>query len=238
MKSLTLESFVSSEEDIEINQYRILSGLKEFRTEFNRNKLYPSLSELVFLSSQLEEILHKKSNLNVALPKGIKGGSPAKNVFVEIVDDAVERKDYLINLIEWALPIFKDVIHEAYILYDFIDESVNIKEIGISPLYKNEGYMLVQDNENSRLQIYRYECADYSSNSKPFYSLKTKFIDAARPINFSGSVEYLKLELSKKYQDRSNIAAFLCETELDFPYNESIFPIAKRKLLGYLSDLL
>ncbi len=238
MKSLSLESFVSSEADIEINQYRILSGLKEFRAEFNKNKLYPSLSELVFLSSQLEEVLNKKSNLNVALPKGIKGGMPSKNVFIEIADDVVEKKDYQYNLIEWALPIFKDIIHEAYILYDFVDESINIKEIGLSPIYKDEGFMFVSDNENSKLNIYRYECADYSTNSKPFFSLKAKYLESARPINFSGSAEFLKMELCKRYQERSNIAAYLCETDLDFPFNETIFPIAKRKLLGYLSDLL
>ncbi len=238
MKSLTLDSFISSEEDIEINQYRILSGLKEYTREFHRNKLYPSLSELVFLSSQLEEILHKKSSVKLSLPKGIKGGISQKNVFVEIVDENTEGKNYHFDLIDWAIPIFKDLIHEAYILYDFIDESIKIKDVGVSSLYLDEGYMFVQDNENSKLQIYQYECSDYSSNSKPFYSLKTKFIESANLAKYPGQAEYLKSALIQKYNLQSNISVFHCTTELDFPYNESIFPVAKRKLLGYLTDLL
>lgn len=238
MKPLTLESFISSEEDIEINQYRILSGLKEYSKEFNRNKLYPSLSDLVFLSSQLEEVLHKKSNISLPLPKGIKGGISPKNVFIEIVDENTEGKNYQFELIDWALPIFKDLIHEAYILYDFIDESIKITDVGVSSLYLDEGCMFVQDNENSRLQIYQYECLDYSSNSKPFYSLKTKFIESANQIKYPGQAEYLKSVLVKKYNLQSNISVFHCKTELDFPYNESVFPITKRKLLGYLTNLL
>ncbi len=238
MKSLTLDSFIASDEDIEINQYRILSGLKEFSSSFNCNKLYPSLSNLIFLSSQLEEVLHKKSNVSLSLPKGIKDGKYAKNAFVELVDENPEDKNYMFDLIEWALPIFKDLIHEAYILYDFIDESIEINDIGISSLYKNEGYMFVQDNQSSMLRIFQYECSDYSTDSKPFYSLKTKFVDSANPINYPGQAEYIKSILVKKYNLHPNVSAFHCKTELDFPFSETIFPIAKRKLLGYISDLI
>lgn len=238
MKSLTLDSFISSDEDIEINQYRILSGLKEYSNEFNRNKLYPSLSELVFLASQLEQVLHKKSSLSLTLPKGIKGGTPGKDVFVELVEENAEKKNYLFDLIDWAIPVIKELIHEAYILYDYVDESIKISRVGISSLFKNEGYMFVQDNKNSKLHIYRYECADYSTSNKPFYSLKTKYIESAQPITHRSQAEYLKSELVRKFQIPANTTVFLCATDSDFPYSESVFPIAKRKLLGLLSDLL
>ncbi len=235
MKSLNLDSFISKETDIEKNQYRILSGLKEFRLEFNLNKLYPSLSELVYLSSQLEEVSDRKGNFNIPLPKGIKGKSKDKNIFIEIVDQQNIQKDYLFDLINWTIPLIKNLIDEAYILYNFVEDNMEIIEVGVRPVFKNEGYLLVPDHSNNILKIFRFENSIYSSDARPFHSLKTHFIQNSKPLNFSGAEEFVKLELIKKYNEKPNVATYLCNTELDFPFDETIFPIAKRKLLDYLS---
>ncbi|MCL5029719.1 MAG: hypothetical protein M1480_11970 [Bacteroidetes bacterium] len=235
MKTLNLDSFISKETDIEKNQYKILSGLKEYRLEFNLNKLYPSLSELVYLSSQLEEIFDRKGNISIPLPKGIKGKTKDKNIFIEIVEQQKDQKDYLYDLINWAIPLIKNLIDEAYILYNFVEDNMEIIEVGVKPVFKNEGYLLVPDNIQNVLKIYRYESSIYSSEVRPFHSLKTSFIQNSKQLNFSGAEEFVKLELIKKYKDKPNIATYLCNTELDFPFDETVFPIAKRKLLDHLS---
>ncbi len=236
MKYLNIDSFVSKEDDIELNQYKILSGLKDYRSEFNKNRLYPALSELVYLSSQLEEILERKSSPGLPLPKGIKNSRNDKNVFVEVITQAKEQKEYFFELIEWALPVIKGMIDEAYILYNFVDENMEIEEVGVRPVLKNEGYILVPDVQHALLQIHRYECSTYSSGETPFHSLKTRFIQTAPALNFSSESEFVKIELVKKYRDRPNIAAYLCNNDLDFPFNETVFPVAKRKLLDYITD--
>ncbi len=235
MKTLNLDSFISKETDIEINQYKILSGLKEYRSEFNLNKLYPSLSELVYLSAQLEEVFDKKNNISIPLPKGIKSKAKDKNIFIEIIEQPSEQKEYLYDLIRWSIPLIKNLIDEAYILYNFVEDNMEIFEVGVKPIFKNEGYLLVPDNVQEVLQIHRYECSIYSSDARPFHSLKTRFVHNSKQLNFSGAEEFLKLELVKKYKDKPNIATYLCNTDLDFPFDETIFPIAKRKLLDYLS---
>ena len=236
MKCLTIESFTAKETDIELNQYKILAGLKEYRAEFNKNRLYPALSELVYLSSQLEEILERKGGVGLPLPKGIKNSHKEKNVFVEVIDQAKEQKEYFKDLIEWAIPVIKSLIDEAYMIYNFVDENMTIEEVGIRPILKNEGYILVPDNVHSILQVHRYECSTYSSGDMPFHSLKTRFIQTYPQLNFSTESEFVKIDLVKKYRDRPNIAAYLCNTELDFPFQETIFPVAKRKLLDYITD--
>ena len=49
------------------------------------------------------------------------------------------------------------------------------------------------------------------------------------------SPELIKHYLINTYKDFPNHAAFVCETDLDFPFNESIFPVAKRKLVDLLA---
>ncbi len=237
MKQLQLDSFISINSDIEFNQYKILSGLKEFRKEFNKNKIYPSLAELVYLSSQLEEVIHKRNNnLSIPLPKGLKGTKQKdKNIIVEIVEHSVEKSEYFYELIEWSLPQIKSLIDEAYILYDFVERNIQIEEVGIAPFNKDEGYFLIPDNLVNMIQVYKYECSVYSPGNKPYRSLKTNFVTATKNLEYYGSPEFIKLELIRKYKDRPNIAAFICKINVDFPFNETIFPIAKRKLLSHIS---
>jgi hypothetical protein len=236
VKQLNLDAFIYKEADIEINQYKILSGLKEYRAEFNKNKLYPYLAELVYLSSQLEEILDKKGQMNIPLPKGIKNAPKEKNVFVEIVEKPVENKEYFIELIEWSLPKIKEVIEEAYIFYNFVEENMTIHAVGTPPLFKNNGFLFVSDNAHNVLQIHRYEYSVYSSTAKPFSSLKTSYVEIGDALNFDGEEEIVKINMVKKYSEKPNIATYLCKSDYDFPFDQTIFPIAKRKLLNYLAE--
>ena len=236
MKNLTLDSFCSKEADIEINQYKILSGLKHYREEFNRNRLYPYLTDLVNLSSQLEEVFEKRAQLTAPLPKGIKNGEKEKNVFVEIIENPVEVKDYLYDLIEWALPQIKQVIEEAYVFYNFVEDNMNVHEVGAVSEFKNNGFFFVPDNAHKVLQIHRYDYYLYSFDSKPFSSIQTCFVEIEEQLKFKGEEEIIKFNLVKKYKENPNVAAYICENEYDFPFEETIFPIAKRKLLSHLDE--
>jgi hypothetical protein len=213
-----------------------LAGLKAYRHEFNKNRLYPHLAELVYLSSQLEEILDKKGNVSLPLPKGIKNHRDSKNIIIEIVDKPSDTKDYFYDLIDWALPQIKELIDEAYILYNFIEENMSIYEVGNKPLLKNDGFLFVSDCNNKVLQIHRYEYSIYSSTSKPFNSLKTTFLQIADALNFDGEEEIVKINMVRKYKEKQNIATYFCKCDFNFPFDQTIFPIAKRKLLNFLAE--
>ena len=237
MKALTLDSFISQESDMEINQYHILSRLKEYQKELNKNKIYPSLSELVYLSSQLDEILDKKDNFSLQYHKKQSDEySKRRLTILDIADQVIEYEEYVYDLIEWALPRIKSLIEEAYIIYKFIEDNITITEVGTSPIYKDEGYFLITNPAENYTQIHKYQSAIYSSESKPLHSIKTTFIENVKPLEFSYSAEILKNELIKRFYNRSNYATFNIEYDLVFPFYESIFPIAKRKLLNILSE--
>jgi hypothetical protein len=238
MKQLQVDSFKCSNSDIEFNQYKILAGLKEYRTEFNKNKIYPALAELVYLSSQLEEILNKKNNsLSIPLPKNIKGKNiNDKNVFVEVISQTAEKNDYFYELIEWALPQIKDLISEAYIIYDFVDKNLKIESVGNNNLNDHLGYLIIPDNSIDLLQVFKYDCVAYTNDSQPYRSLKTSFLTTIKNLNYYGSIEMVKKELLRNYKENPEIATYFCDTDLDFSFNDTIYPIAKRKLLTYLFD--
>jgi hypothetical protein len=47
--------------------------------------------------------------------------------------------------------------------------------------------------------------------------------------------EHLKEKMIKEYSDMPNPATYFCETDLDLPFSETLFPVAKRKLLSRIS---
>ena len=237
MKKLNLNSFIPEVPDKEMNQYKVLSGLKEYQKQFNKNKLYPSLSELVYLVSKLEIILHKNRDLMLITPRRIKRDSvKSKNIVVEPLSEDKSNNNYQMDLIEWALPQIKQLIDEAYILYDFVNQSIEILDIGIPPEDIKTGYVFIPNNQKNITEIYRYETITYTSLDKPFHSLKTKYLETNNSVYSKEGAELLKLQLLKKYDDPPNIAASMCFTELDFPFIETIFPLAKRKMLDHITE--
>jgi exonuclease V gamma subunit len=49
------------------------------------------------------------------------------------------------------------------------------------------------------------------------------------------SPQAIKLDLVEERRDLPNPATYFFETQLDFPFEETMLPVAKRKLMRYLS---
>ncbi len=236
MKKLNIDSFIAKESDSEINHYNILSGLSHYRNELNKNKLYPSLTELLQLTAQLQSILYSRNDPRQHANKQKRVEKfKGKYLFVEIPD---QETDYIYNyeLVEWTLPLLKSLIEEARAIYDLIVENISIIEVGISPIFKDEGFLMIPDIQNSTLQIHKYRSIIYSTYSSPYHSLITTHIENYKLLDFSNSAELIKQDLLLKYNDKPNLATFLCDIYLDFPFAETIFPVAKRKLLNLLLE--
>jgi len=236
MNRMSLDTFISGERDLELNQYKVLGGLKEYRAEFNKKKLYPAIADLVNLADQLQEIIKQKNNLEISFPKYIKEYD-VKNK--KIIYDSLEKLspniEFLFDLVEWALPKITEAIEEGLAIHEYVDENLSIEQVGILPLYKEEGYFIIPDNVGLILQIHRFECSLFSSEIEKFRALKTKFIKTIEKVVIDKTPETIKLDLIKEFEDLPNPATFVCETDLDFPFTETIFPIAKRKLMAQLA---
>lgn len=232
MESLKIENFFSSDKDLEINQYKVLAGLKEYRNEFNKKRIYPALSELINLTTSLEEILKNKNKMKNEFPKQITGFDVEnKKIIVKSIQQIPEKVELLFDLIEWALPVIKSTIEEAIVLYEFVEKNIEVGNVGLLPIYKDEGYLIIPNNKESMLEVFRFECSLFTKDSEKFRTLKTTLIDELSKDSLSITPEIVKLVLVEKFRDLPNPATFFCDTDLDFPFEETIFPVAKRKLM-------
>jgi hypothetical protein len=236
MNTLKLETFLSSDTDWEKNQYAVLGGLKEYRTNFYRKQLYPALSELISLLSILEDVLNHKKTLAGSFPKEItEYDIKNKKIIYQALERLSPDVEFLFELIEWALPKIKEVIEEGAVLFDYVEKNLKVQQVGLIPLYKSEGYFIVPDISESVLKVMRFECSMFFTGKQPFRALKTRVIESIQMSGLNNNPESIKLDLISKYRDLPNPATFLCVTELDFPFSETLFPVAKRKLLSNIA---
>jgi hypothetical protein len=238
MERISIESFFTSESDLEINQYKILGGIREVCSDFTEKKIYPSLAALIELKQSIDNIKEEKNNLNKKLPKQIKGFDiNAKKVIYESAGDVNHNNNIeeIFDLINWALPYIEEAIDEGIILFDFVDKNISLDQVGVLPIYKDEGYFMVTDNTAFELQIHRYESTLFSSGNENYRSLKTEFVKSEPQVIIKRSPESIKHDLIKERKDLPNPATFMFDSDLDFPFAETIFPVVKRKLISHIA---
>lgn len=233
MHKLTLDTFLTGTADAELRQYHVLEGLKHNYTEFTHNRLYPSLAELVDLHTALVNILNGMSDIQDHLPHELKEIDLEQGKLVYqtagINDEDFQRAA---ELITWALPRIEQAIDEGINIYNFVDEHIQIEQVGLLPMYREEGYWFVPEHKAALLHLLRYEVSLFTSAHERFRSLKTKNIRDIEQKSIVQTPESIKLNLIEQFHDLPNPATFMCETDLDFPYAETILPIGKRKLMA------
>ena len=235
--TLDLDLFTQVQSDYEVRQYKVLAALKKISEDFQQNRIYPHLSELVNLRSTLLDIKNRLEDIRNDFPKRIKN--------IDLVNEIIEHEVVFVDgsdlskvedLIEWALPHIETTIEEGKAIYEFVDDEIRIEEVGIIPNYVDEGYFFVPDNAVAKLLLFQYEVSIFQSAQDQYRSLKTGFLKALHQGRAMLSPNSIKLDLIREHKKLPNPATYSFETDLDFPFNETIFPVVKRKLLQQLAE--
>lgn len=232
---LALDLFTRIQSDMEMRQYKVLAALQAVSEDFKQNRIYPHLSHLVEMYHTLQDISDRLKDLRNKFPKRIKK--------IDFVNREIEHEVVFVDgsdlekveeLIEWALPYIKAKIVEGKTIYEFVNDEIEVEEVGIVPNYTDEGYLFVPDNEASKLLLFQYEISIFESASDKYRSIKTEFLKALEQGRALLSPNAIKLDLMDEYKHLPNPATYAFQTSLDFPFNETIFPVVKRKLLQQL----
>lgn len=233
MHKLSLNTFLSGAHDLEARQYHVLDGLKLCFDAFAHNRLYPALLELVDLHAALVNIINNMNDIQDHFPQQLKEVDLEKGRLVyEQVNASDQDLERARDLILWALPKLEQAIDEGVDIYNFVDDHITIQHVGIVPMYREEGYWFVPEHRARLLHLLRYQVSLFTSENERYRRLKTSHIGEVSQRLVQSTPESIKLNLIALYNDLPNPATYCCETDLDFPYNETILPVAKRKLMA------
>lgn len=234
MGRLDLGTYIDGIGDPERGRYLILAGLQETRRAFNAIRLYPDLAELVELYRTLTKILEAGSSL---IGHGSIVGLDVKSQRVLYNHGSVSGDESLLitEFIRWSLPLLRETIEEGRTIHNFIEEQTRLDEVGLVPGYTDEGYLLVPDLLRGLIVVIRYETSIYTEASERFRHLKTSIVSSHEIADLKSSPWSIKQRLIREY-DLPNPATFALESESGFPFQETLLPIARRKLLRHLTD--
>lgn len=235
MERWNLGLFTEAVEDFERAQYRILSNLQQTRRQFSSNRIYPFLAELVALHGSLRGILQNSEAIRESLPGII------REINLEKGEAIVEKPEFdndqlaaVEELIRWALPHITDAIEEGTAVFEFVEEHLHLEEVGIVPSYVQEGYLFVPDREANELHILQYSMSIFAGASERYRSLRTTHVKSVPERGVRWSPQTLKLSLMEERRELPNPATYNFDFDLDFPYESTVLPVAKRKLMRYL----
>ena len=235
MRQLRLETFVENFKDYESGQYRVLSGLQQAHEEFSHDRLYPTLGELIQLYQNITDVLRAGDDLKRDLPKRIVGlDLRSQKVLHGALSMSPEELNAVEELMRWALPKIREAIEEGRMVYNFIEEHVLLEEVGLLPSYVDEGYLLVPDPQQSLLHVVRYETSIFTGAEQRFRNLKTETIKSFPLKGINSTPWHIKQRLMSELADLPNPATYSFTSEFDYPYLETLLPIAKRKLMSRL----
>ncbi|MBN1300716.1 MAG: hypothetical protein JW995_05835 [Melioribacteraceae bacterium] len=237
MIKLSFDTFIGAAQDIELSQYKLLAAIQYYSDLLHRNKLYPSFGELVQVFKNVNQLKKQKSEIDNFARRMIKGIDLKKKELIyesEKLDDKDSNRVF--EFIEWALPKLKEILDEGKAIFDFVDENIHLKEVGIIPLYKNEGYFVIDNSDNNCVEVFRYEMYLISADDEHLRTLKSNLIESRISENVGRlSLDELKLMLINRYPDLPNPALYKFESEIEFPFTETVLPVAKRKLMQKLA---
>ncbi|HEX7071450.1 MAG TPA: hypothetical protein VF190_11620 [Rhodothermales bacterium] len=236
MDGLSIDMFVRADQDFESAQYRILGGLKEMRDAFTGNVIYPHLRSLIDLHSSLHSVLENLDSLRSAGPRRATGiDLDQASLIYESEPTGNRELGFVEDLIQWALPLIREAIEEGRTIFEFVDEHLVLEEVGIVPPYVQEGYFIVPDRMGSRLHVLQYSLSIFTKADERFRTLRTTTVKTVEQWSIALSPSAIKLDLLREKRDLPNPATFVVDFALDFPYEDTVLPVAKRKLLRHLS---
>lgn len=223
--------------DYEYKKYVLLAYLKDIRRRFNLTELYPFLSDLVMHYRNLRSIQDNKKLIYENFPKLISKADFKKLEFTyhRIVNDDDMMRE-IEDIILFALPQIERAIEEGKELHEFVEEHLEVGTVGVTPIYANEGYILVNQDAAREVSVFRYQLTVFESAEEQYRGIATTFL-ANDFRDISRSFEQIKIDLVRSFRELPNPATYSVVSKFKFPLPQTVLPVAKRMLVRKISEI-
>jgi len=235
MKTLSKTWFAEGYIDFELKKYTLLAYLQEINKYFHQNKLYPQLADLIFHYNNIVAFRENKKYLQEQFPKKLTGIQIQKLqlLYEQMIGDD-ELMQQLEEIINYSADEMKTTISNGAEIYELVEEKLTIHPIGLVPLDTQEGYFFLSAGHSATTRVYHYRLSIFEKHDEKFRSIKTAYIDRHYR-SMANTYENIKYYLLKNNSTLPNPAVYSIETELDFPVEETLLPVAKRSLVKHLT---
>ncbi len=222
--------------DFELQKYRLLAYLQEADGRFRETKLYPTLSDLVFHYQNLIAFRDTKQVLQNHFPKALGGVDldRARLLYQDLTTDDAAMQE-LEAIVSYGIARIKPVLDHGAHLYDAVEGGLTLEPVGLVPLYRDEGYVLLRRNVPAEVRAYQYAVSLFEHGQARFRGVQLQYIDTWTQ-HVAHTVDRIKIELIKARPELPQPAVYTVQATADVPLQETLLPITKRLLVRYLAS--
>jgi hypothetical protein len=235
MTNLSETWFVEGTVDFELQKYRLLAYLRDVDALFGRHELYPQLSDVIFHHDNLMAFRKNKQFLQDAFPRRMSELDLRRAELIYermLADDELMRE--LEEITDYALRRIRKTIGTGTDIYEEVAQTMQIFPVGLMPVYKDEGYLLLRWGSHRETRAYSYSVTLFERGDAQFKGLRMTYVNTWAH-SIAHTPQHIKTELIRSNTALRNPAVFAVETELEMPLQPTILPVAKRVFIRYLS---
>lgn len=222
--------------DFEYKKYVLLAYLKDVHAKFENQLLYPFLGDLYYHYQNLNQLKENKKLIFDHFPKRI---SKADFEKLELIYENIIQDDKIMQEIEdiiaFALPKMENSLKEGKDLYEYVDQNLSIAPVGIRPLDTTSGYIFIHSEDFRDVLIFEYQLSIFQNSEENYRGLNTRFVEKVSK-SITNTFEAIKVQLIRKNRNLPNPGTYLITSSIGYPFEETLFPIAKRKLMRYIAQ--
>jgi hypothetical protein len=235
MKELSKDWFIEGSIDFEYKKYILLDYLQEINRYFDKSKLYPNLSDLIFHFNNLLYFKKNKTMLQQAFPQRLTQADieAVRLTYQKIVDDDSSMKE-IEAIIAYAMQKMDPAIQTGKEIYDFVESCLNIDPVGIVPLMPYYGYFSLRNGKEKTHGIYEYQVTIFENKDDKYRGINISFLETYEE-SIVKTPEAIKLDLIRRNKYMPNPAVYYVHSDITFPLEQTLLPVAKRCLVKYIS---
>lgn len=237
MERLNKDWITEGLQDFEYKKYILLAYLKHIEQHFADQELYPFMSDLIERYEDLKLLSSEKRSIKAEFPKRISRVDLNK---LELIYKKIYEEDELPaeieELINYAIPTMEHTLGKGKAVHEEVSSTLEIDTVGIIPLYKEEGYLFMENGGRSATEVFQYSLKKFILHNEQFRGIHFQWIDRfARGIG--DTFESLKVSLIKTYRLLPNPATFVIHSQRPLPLEQTLLPMSKRLLLQTISQM-
>lgn len=236
--NLDISKITSFGSDWEINYYTFLQTINRWKSQLGKNKLYPVYDYSNQLMNKLNEVLNENVESKDWLDRETRGTFVNDQLVVMGKAHQISYQlEKLIDFVKWGIRVNEELLYETEVIKQFVYDNIDIVPITDTDKYRGKGYILVPDNKLKLYKIYLYELSISWSVNDPVEYLDMELLRSIPFDLVEQSVEKLMDEFIKSNHLIYDPMIYICISDLDFPFNESVLPVVEEKLLESINGL-
>jgi hypothetical protein len=221
--------------DFEYKKYVLLGFLKRVSNEFEAQRLFPGLT---FLETEHDKLVNLRFAINSLKQQFTKRiiniDLQQLKINYESTDGEHKTVEEVEQIVDFSIPLLERMIEKGRNELLRLEQAMNISPVGITPLMKQEGYLLLFTKKEKQIDVFSYKVSLFDHVQTSYPALKTTFVKSFEN-SLTQTFERIKLSLINANIGMPNPATFLVSTALSLPVNFTFLPVAKLKLSKFIN---